>query len=456
MPDETGKSIQKSTTPLRIIALFLGFAEAVAGLALTQATGGVQTALTAFVIGFPILVAGAFFTVLWNRNYVFYPPTEFGDGTNVKDFVGAMRPPEKPEGEKQLVQSTTVASAAVAAEIVGELPKETLAKADASSATDRPEEGWWLAYRAKEYDKAFTLLQRWREAGKTDPEFARALGGRILLEKDRAEGLAYFEATFQEMPTATLPYTFLASTYMAWEQFDDAFRVIDRGIAAHANFVDLTETRARVLNKMGRLDDAIAALKTAIEREPKSTSPYILGASLFEGAKDVVQADIWYRMALDVDPQSESALLPPQDGSDLYHAAVSSPAGVYAVAKALSADTAHAFGLVPGAGPWAQEQQGRPWETPVIGKALATYEKADELAKHQEGWIIANIGNLMTNRGLYPKAVNFLKEAVSLEPESAYAHERLAAALRAAEEEDEKEKELLATLKPKPLTEGGS
>ena len=186
-------------------------------------------------------------------------------------------------------------------------------------------------------------------------------------------------------------------------------------------------------------------VESAIEREPKNISPYIFGASLFEGAKDVVQAEIWYRMALDVDPQSESALRA--------LARMLTDAGRKSEALAIYK---RLIDIRPEDATYHTLLGNVYLESGLIGKALATYEKADELAKHTEGWIIANIGNLMTNRGLYPKAVNFLKEAVSLEPESAYAHERLAAALRAAEEEDEKEKELLATLKPKPLTEGGS
>ncbi|MPZ08823.1 MAG: hypothetical protein GEU89_01260 [Kiloniellaceae bacterium] len=80
---------RSSMTPLWVISLFVSLCEVVAGLAVTQAGGTVQLILTIFVVGFPILVASAFFAVLWRKPYVFYPPTEFGAATNVSEYVRA-------------------------------------------------------------------------------------------------------------------------------------------------------------------------------------------------------------------------------------------------------------------------------------------------------------------------------------------------------------------------------
>ena len=77
-------------TPLWVISLFVSLTEVVAGITVTQADGATQTALTVFVIGFPLLVAGAFFWILWNRPYVFYPPSEFATGVEVSKYVQAM------------------------------------------------------------------------------------------------------------------------------------------------------------------------------------------------------------------------------------------------------------------------------------------------------------------------------------------------------------------------------
>lgn len=84
------KNRQTLFTPLGIVAAFLSLTETVLGFALTRVAGSVQVALTIFVIAFPLLIAAAFFYVLWNRAYVFYAPSEYGN-VNPSDFMSAMR-----------------------------------------------------------------------------------------------------------------------------------------------------------------------------------------------------------------------------------------------------------------------------------------------------------------------------------------------------------------------------
>ena len=82
---------KKAITPLWIVALFVSLTELVLGAAVTQTAGGIQVALTVFVIAFPVLIAGSFFLTLWHKPYVFYPPTEFGHQINVGEYVEAMQ-----------------------------------------------------------------------------------------------------------------------------------------------------------------------------------------------------------------------------------------------------------------------------------------------------------------------------------------------------------------------------
>ena len=80
---------RSSMTPLWVIFGFVSLCEVVAGLAVIQAEGNAQLILTAFVVIFPLLVAAAFFIILWKKPYVFYPPTEFGADTKVAEYVQA-------------------------------------------------------------------------------------------------------------------------------------------------------------------------------------------------------------------------------------------------------------------------------------------------------------------------------------------------------------------------------
>lgn len=84
------EKIPSKITPLWIVAAFVTLTEAVLGYAVTKVTGGVQLALTCFVMLFALVVVGAFFWTLWNRPYVFYPPSEYGAADPAK-FISAVR-----------------------------------------------------------------------------------------------------------------------------------------------------------------------------------------------------------------------------------------------------------------------------------------------------------------------------------------------------------------------------
>lgn len=112
---------KRPITPLWIIALFVSLTEAVLSIAVTQTSSNIQLILTVFVITFPLLIAIAFFTILWNRPYVFYPPTEFGSDTDVETYVGAMQRNAMDQGKLfSNIQDTirsTITSKAVLSEL---------------------------------------------------------------------------------------------------------------------------------------------------------------------------------------------------------------------------------------------------------------------------------------------------------------------------------------------------
>jgi hypothetical protein len=64
-------------TPLWLIFLFFCFTEIVLGFAVFKTSGGIQVALTTFVIGFPLLVVVAFFYLLIFRPENVFSPQEF-------------------------------------------------------------------------------------------------------------------------------------------------------------------------------------------------------------------------------------------------------------------------------------------------------------------------------------------------------------------------------------------
>lgn len=124
---------KRAITPLWVISLFVSLSETVLGVAVTQTTGNIQAALTAFVIAFPLLVAGAFFVILWSRPEVLYAPTEYGKQTDVTSFAKAMR--RKPLEEQKLymeiqgvLEQTTNEIKATLSEAVGKRDDELISR----------------------------------------------------------------------------------------------------------------------------------------------------------------------------------------------------------------------------------------------------------------------------------------------------------------------------------------
>jgi hypothetical protein len=96
MADLAKIGVSTATTPLWVISLFVTLTEVMTGVAATQTSGGVQVALTAFIIIFPSLIASAFFWFLWKRPHHLYSPSEY-QGTEIRAYVDAMVGPVKGE-----------------------------------------------------------------------------------------------------------------------------------------------------------------------------------------------------------------------------------------------------------------------------------------------------------------------------------------------------------------------
>jgi tetratricopeptide (TPR) repeat protein len=92
-------------------------------------------------------------------------------------------------------------------------------------------------------------------------------------------------------------------------------------------------------------------------------------------------------------------------------------------------------------------------------KALIAYRKAESLIQFGASgqWIISNIGNLLSNKGLPSEACIYLERAIKMESESDYAHDRLAGAIKKKDAESKeytkKVAEGLKAIRNKELSE---
>jgi tetratricopeptide (TPR) repeat protein len=418
-------------TPLLVIASFVSLTEVVAGLALTKANGTIQLILTVFVVVFPIAVAAAFFTVLWHRPYVLYGPTEFAGGSDVSSYVGAMKPAAMPSAGDPL-EPTIVENEAVTAMVAAAPPTPT------EQTTSNEPEDWFVLWRRKEYDAAVARLEQEVDNQQLEPAIAHAIAGRIVLDKNRAEGLAYFEAVFAKMPAEPEPYVWLGYAYMATGELDAALHVVDRGVAAGADETTLTIAKARFMAEKAHVEDAIGLLRSF---DPTSANARVVlaTAEICEGAGRLLDAQSALEIVLRLDRLNETALYK------------------LAQVKAAASDNARALSLyrrlleVNDTNPAYHTHLGNLYlNLDLPSKAMAAYEKANELAEGKQAWILANIGNLLKNRGLHHNAVSYLQRAIVLDPRFTYAHDRMTVALKGIEAEDEKETTLLNSARQDP------
>lgn len=414
----------RTMTPLLVIASFVTLTEIVAGLAASKATGNVQLIFTLFAVLFPATVASAFFAVLWHRPYVLYGPTEFGKETDVGSFVGAMRPHivrslggpiQPPTSESDTVNEIVAAS----------LPQDTQ--------TAQPElsDDWFPLFQRKEYVAAAKAVVDTASDTKLDIGLAHAIAGSILLEKSRAEGLAYYEKTFSTLPKLAEPYQWLANSYTHTKETDSALAVLDRGIAAGADLHSLIITRSRIMADAGQGREAVDLLQRHDPQGTSSLVAFTMG-QILEGEGLQAEAIDAYEAALAVDPKFESALL---RVAQLKAGALESAAALILYKRLLSID--------PKSATYHTLLGNLYLELNLHGKALNAYETANEIAEGKEGWILANIGNILNNRGFGIKAVSYLERAVAIDPKSSYAVERLATAMKSIEVENQAEAALL-------------
>ena len=79
-----------ANSPLAVISLFFGLVELGLAYVTGVSSGWIQIAVLAFMALFASRIAAAFFLFLWNRNWVFYPPSEFLN-VPVEAYVNSMR-----------------------------------------------------------------------------------------------------------------------------------------------------------------------------------------------------------------------------------------------------------------------------------------------------------------------------------------------------------------------------
>ena len=188
-PLPTSSTPKWKVTPLGIVAAFVTLTEAVLGYAVTQVDGGVQIALASFVIVFALLVAAAFFAILWFKAYVFYPPSEYGD-TDPTKFIDAMKGPVPSRVVEQIEMVNQLEQAPQNAEATFKLIDSLVDESIRQHLILMREKNVALPFRDEYFGQRFELSRNdghFQTGGISGKEIAEKLKGTDLVRIDATD-----------------------------------------------------------------------------------------------------------------------------------------------------------------------------------------------------------------------------------------------------------------------------
>ena len=327
-------------------------------------------------------------------------------------------------------EKTPVPPSQAASELVVERHEAVPPQAGAEAA-----DTWYEAFLGKRYDAAISLLEAEAAAATNIEAKLTNMGliGHIKFEQDPTTGIAYFERLIEDHPTKYEPYEWWALTYK-WKHLPEkCLAVIQRGLEVVQEKAELLHTKSDCLLEIGRLEDAIGAALQGVEANRTYSANYVnlAKAYLKKGEKDTARS--WYLRALDVSEGREGILVEFAE---------------FLLGNGYMAEAILRYQDL------VKQWPENPTHRALLGnaflmadlnsRALETYQAASKLAEDKQGWILANIGNVLNNRGFYAEAIKYLQRALELDQGSRYALERLARAQQLEADEGEKLESLVA------------
>jgi len=132
---------------------------------------------------------------------------------------------------------------------------------------------------------------------------ATAVSGQLEEATVKAEQL------IAEAPTEVDAVLLLASLYTARQRASQALPVLQRGLDAHPDNLELLDAQAMTYVRQGRMAEAEAILQRIVSTEPKILSHRLRLVALFDQQRQYEKAEMVLREAVQVDPDNEERRL---------------------------------------------------------------------------------------------------------------------------------------------------
>ena len=303
-----------------------------------------------------------------------------------------------------------------------------------SAAPEADDFRWLDLYFEKKYDDALDNLQkRIKSTNDIDEQIPlRSAAAAVTFAKDETLGVAGFERLIEQFANATAPYQWYALSYIWAERHEEALMPLSRGIDRADDPKVLVRLKASCLRKLGRSKEAADLLEAALVKHPRYADHYLNLAELHKEGGDSGAVESAFRRGVAACPRDVSLI---SGYAAFLNDADQNERALSLYKKLVELDPNN---------PVHRTMLGNVYlNLKLNDKALESYLKADELAEHKQGWIAANIGNIYKNQGFYTQSIAYFRRAIEHDPESPYAHERLARALEMKRQEQTLEDEVL-------------
>lgn len=162
----------------------------------------------------------------------------------------------------------------------------------------------------EEYERAI-LLYREVRYGSNAPAAQRRASALMAFENDDLDGAVAVLDEFAEIsPQHAIDMLIAkAQLYASQEQYGPSLELYDRAVRFRPDAEGTALSRAEVLLKLGRLDDAIAAYSQAVKRWPDSAlSMNALGYTLADRTERYEEARVLIDKALQLDPDNPAII----------------------------------------------------------------------------------------------------------------------------------------------------
>jgi tetratricopeptide (TPR) repeat protein len=292
------------------------------------------------------------------------------------------------------------------------------------------QETFWLdAFIEDKYDLCIELLEQRIEAETDEAELAsyESWKGRCIFCEDKERGIDYLNGVIEKFPNNEDPFIHLIYGLREINEYEKCLQISDEGIRAVSDPYEIIMAKCTCLKDLDLLDEVETLLKQSLAKNPKNSrmaldlSDLYIKKDKFEEARDILEDSLKTNRRDKALLKKYASLL--EDHFDMQQALV---------------QYNRLLGLDPDNTEYLTLRANIYLQLDLNDLAMRDYKKANLSAEGKQAWILGNIGNLYKNRGLYHDAIDYLKKAIELDPESEYAHNRLSETIKRKDAEGKK------------------